>query len=136
MSVRQVPLADGEVLEAYRFVTTDALDAPTLENDFKSNYAKGCPPRGRELREPLIHRGLSMFKTLAQARDRRQRIAENLRRQGRPEALRMGAFAARVRLVGPGVAFEDLQRVDGHITVWAEPSRCLEDIVEIVRIED
>lgn len=131
-AVRRMQLAESQSVEAFRFVHTDDLDDAVLREDFISNLVKGQPPRGREERYPLIHEGLSMFKTFEQARDRRERILGKLLREGRGGELRIGNFVARLGLKGPDFCVEDRTEPDGHLTVWGAPDRCVESIVEIV----
>ena len=77
--VRRRELAEGEPLEVFRLVhVSSAADAGLLE-DMASNAAKSRPPRGREIRQPAVHDGVSVFKSRAQAVARRRRIVETVR---------------------------------------------------------
>jgi len=131
--VHRREIAPDELVVAYRLVTTDDRDDPALVDSFKSNRALNKQPRGRERRQPEIHSGISVYKTVAQAADMRRRIAASL-----PSGVtrRMGPFAARLALRGPGVMYEDRDEVNGHMTIWAQPSRCMELLVDIERLAD
>jgi len=127
-------LRDGEELVAHRLVKTlDRMD-PGLIESFKSNAELGKPPRGREEREPEVHRGVSMFKAHAQAVERRQRILNRLIREGRADQLGIGDYVAMLRLVGPDFCFEDRGGTpDGHMTIWGSASSLVTAVVEITQ---
>lgn len=88
--VRSRELAEGEPLEVFRLVhVSSAADAGLLE-DMASNAAKSRAPRGREIRQPAVHDGVSVFKSRAQAVARRRRIVERA----------TGGFARTLTLAG------------------------------------
>lgn len=115
------------LLVVFRLVTTDDRPAPELLECFRSNEAKGKPPRGRERSLPSLRRGLSVYASQAQAIDRQRRIVAALRPG---EVPRIGSFVARVELRGPGI-WHTAAAVDGHLTIWASPSTCIAAIADI-----
>lgn len=124
---------DGETLTVYRLVTTGDQGSADLLECFKSNAELGKPPRpGRERREPLVHQGLSVFRSKDGAVRRQHRIVASLRPG---EAPRIGTYVATVVLRGPGPTYQDRGDPDGHITVRVEASVALAGVVDIERIE-
>jgi|tagenome__1003787_1003787.scaffolds.fasta_scaffold20873999_2 hypothetical protein len=130
--VQRVQLGNGELLTVYRLVTTNDRDDSAFVDCFRSNAEKGKAPRGREARQPLIHAGLSAFKTKEQAIDRQRRIVATLKPG---EAPRIGRYVATVDLHGPTASYEDRNEPDGHMTVWAEASTAARSVIDIERIE-
>lgn len=128
-------LAVGERLEVFRLVHVSDAEDPALLEDMRSNASKGRPPRGRELRQPAIHDGLSAYKTCRGAINRRRLVAERLERLGRDEPVRIGDYVARLELEGPDVGYEDRDEPDGHLTIWASPSRLAGAVAHIFPAE-
>jgi hypothetical protein len=124
-------LGAGEQLVVFRLVKTAHRQDPSLVDSFRSNADLGKPAVGREERLPEMHHGISVFKTRAQAADRRRRIVDRLVRQGRSEDLRIGDYIARLRLVGSGFRFEDRNSPDRHMTVWGDASSLAAAVVDI-----
>ena len=116
---RDVPA--GGALSVFRLVRTNDRGAPEFIDGFRSNHELGKPPRGRERRLPEIHAGLSVYKTLEQARALRASIAAGLARKGGGTQPRIGDYVAELRLPdGMGFAFEDRDEPTGHLTIWGE----------------
>jgi len=134
-AVRRRRLAKGERLEVYRLVrVADVRDAGLLE-DMKSNAAKARFPRGREVRQPTIHEGLSVYRSRQGAINRRRLVAERLERLGRDEPVLIGDYVARLQLEGPDVGYEDRDEADGHMTIWGEPFRLAGAVADIFPAE-
>lgn len=134
-TVHRQELAEGERLEVYRLVHVSDPSNPALLEDVTSNAAKGRLPRGREIRQPAIHEGLSVFKSAHGARNRRRQVAERLERLGRNEPLRIGDYVARLELEGPDVGYEDRDEPNGHMTIWGSPSRLAGAVAEIFPVD-
>lgn len=128
-------LRDLEELVVFRIVRTADIEDPNLVESFRSNADLGKPAVGRAERLPALHRGISVFKTRAQAADRRRRIVERLTRGGSRESLRIGDHVATLRLVGASFRVEDRDDADGHMTVWGDASSLAAAVVEIVDAE-
>ena len=125
------PLRENEALEAFRLVKVSDRNDPELIESFKSNAERGQPRKGREVREPEVHRGVSVFKARAQAVDLRQRILNRMIRAGRADELEIGDYVAMIRPVGPAFCFEDRGTPDGHMTIWGNASSLAATVVDI-----
>jgi hypothetical protein len=125
-------LPEGSSLVVFRLVTTDKTDDPALRDCFRSNAEQGKPPRGREKRQPSLHRGLSVCASREQAIDRQKRIVAALR-LAPGEVPRIGAYVATLELRGPDVWHTEPE-VDGHLTIWASPSTCTAAVTDIEAI--
>ena len=130
-AVRRQELAEGQTLQVYRLVHVSEPADPALAEDMKSNAAKGKPPSGREVRQPAVHRGLSVYKSHNQAAALRRRIADRLIARGSNQPVRIGDYVARLVLSGPGIGYEDRDEPDGHLTIWGEPSRLAGAVADI-----
>jgi hypothetical protein len=120
-----------EELAAFRLVGVSDPADPRLIESFRSNAELGRVPKGRAVRHPEIHRGVSVFKAREQAIERRRRIVDRLLREGGGSHPRIGDFIAELRLAGPSVRFEDRRLADGHMTIWADASSLIQMVVEI-----
>lgn len=129
--VRRRELAEGETLEVFRLVHVSTLSDDRLVDDMMSNAAKDRSARGREVRQPEIHGGLSVYKSCGQAVSVRRRIVERLQRKGSAAQVAIGDYVARVVLCGPGYGYEDRNEPDGHMTIWGAPSRVAGAVAEI-----
>ncbi len=130
-AVRRRELAEGETLEVFRLVHVSAPADTALIEDMKPNAEKGKPARGREARQPEVHRGVSFYKTHDQAVARRRRIAARLAEKNPDEPVVIGDYVARLALSGPGVGYEDRDEPDGHMTIWGDPLRLAEAVADI-----
>lgn len=100
----------------------EAVDDPALSDDFKSDLASGKRPFRREKVYPELQDGMSMFGSLAAARDLWQPIYEAAAERG--QEVRMGSYVAEVELdVDQGFEIEDLGEPGEHLTVWGEQTR-------------
>jgi hypothetical protein len=124
-------LGEYEELATFRLVGVCDPTDPRLIESFRSNAELGRPPKGRAVRHPEIHRGVSVFKARGQAIERRRRIVERLLREGEERNLRIGDFVAELRLSGPAVRFEDRGLADGHMTIWADAHSLVDMVVKI-----
>lgn len=122
--------------EVFRFVRVSNRRDSALIQDFLSDAALGKTPRGRSAAIPGHMDGMSAFRTLELAEDRWADIALLVRRRDPLAEIRAGHHIARVVLTaGSGFAFEDLERTDGHLTIWGEPPALARAVAEIVPAE-
>jgi len=104
----------------YRGVHTDDLDDPGLVDSFRSHYELQQPPRKWEKELAIAHMGVSFFNDPVQ-----------VIRLSRAFPKTVGEHVARVELVsGQGVNFA-LTAAKGHLTVWGDPVKLCERVVEI-----
>lgn len=107
-------------LELYRIVRTDP---PTLLY-MTSKAALGLIDPAADDETRRLESGLSMYRTLAQAR-RKARAFRFL-----------GSFIATVDLTGvESVVIERTTSSSGHFTVWGEPTVILRCVVAVDRVE-
>ena len=91
---------------------------PPDVNTFTSNYALGKPPRGPELTDPRIHKGISVFDTFAAA-------------AARTRAFDLGNFIAELQLdAGTSITFEKTLG-PGHYTLTGDPQELLNRVVRV-----
>ena len=130
--------AEGEVKSAFRFVHWRDLKDPRLAQDFISDRDAGFEPlTDREREIPELQDGMSTYRTLEEGRTVWLGIARGLRRRNPGAIPRIGEYIAEVHLThGQGFLFEDLNEVDGHMTIWGYPSDLAAAVVEIVCIEE
>jgi hypothetical protein len=127
-------LEGNQTLVVYRLVQGDDPNDPSFREALLSNLARKRPPKGREKRVPEIHEGLSVYKTVQQAQEQRQRIGAYVDSKGLGP-VRIGDFAAEIRLEGgAGFQIEDRGEVDGHMTIWGDPDSLLARVADIVRV--
>jgi hypothetical protein len=127
--IQRVRLGPDEALEAFRLCHATEPGDPVLIEDFKSNAAKGQPPKGkREKQCFLIHGGVSVYKTLEKAVARRQKILDRI---GSDVPLLIGDYVARIELRGTCFAVEDLNSNDGHITIWGDPFMLADAVTDV-----
>jgi hypothetical protein len=124
-------LGECEELVAFRLVRVCDPTDPRLIESFRSNAELGQPPRGRAVRHPEIHRGVSVFKARVQAIERRRRIVDRLLQEGGERHLRIGDFVAELRLAGTRIRVEDRALADGHMTIWGDASSLVDMVVAI-----
>jgi hypothetical protein len=123
-------------IEVFRFVhVSDPADSQ-LRADFLSDRAKGKTPLGRSARIPELLDGMSVFRSLENARRRWDQIATKVRAKDPSREILIGEFVARLRLKpGLDLMYEDLADDDGHMTLWGQPDVLLEATDEIVPAE-
>jgi hypothetical protein len=120
-------------MTVYRLVDTDQRGDPAFLECFKSNAEKGKDPRpGREQRDPLVHRGLSVYWTKEQAESLQRRIAAKLPPGVPPK---IGTMTARMEIEGPGPRFLDLGDKSGHLTILIDALTAAATVVDIEPIE-
>ena len=103
----------------YRIVETD----PPVLRDFESNRAKGRPMRKRELAQPSLYAGISVYAKLTQARRTVRRYP------------RLGAAVAELRI--PEDAPVAIQRTlgPGHYTLTGDASLLLSYVTAVWSVE-
>src|SRR4051812_45018841 len=104
----------------FRIIRTN----PAMEEDFLSDRARGLPPRNDEPLTLHVWDGISVYRTLAQAR-----------RKARDYPF-LGGFIAEVRVdidVPPIRIEKTFGR--GHYTLWGAPSFLLRSVVWITPVE-
>lgn len=120
-----------EPVVVYRSVrTADRDDLATLERGFRSQAARGLPPRPGTAQEgnPFIYNGVSAFTTLEAAIDN----ARVLREAGQP----VGDYVAELRLdPGEGFEYAEWRTRPGHLTVRGDPIKLYHAVVDIVMID-
>ncbi len=98
---------------------------PTLE-DFTSNAEKGRIPRGRELTNPAIHHGLSMYSSQDDAIHVAQRFPK------------LGNFIAALAIPSDDpdirIRLHAINPNDSHHTVWCAPGQCLTYVFAIIPV--
>jgi hypothetical protein len=109
-------LAPDEQIVAFRFVHVADPTDPDLIEDFRSNAELRKPRKEGERRDPANYHGISVFKSHAQAIDRRKRIVDRLALAG--QVPRIGDHIAKLALHGPDVIVDDPGNPDGHMTLW------------------
>jgi len=120
-TVHVVP-RDG-VLRLYRIVRKDDVDRG-LERAFTPNHARGLGPRGPELVSTLIHRGLSMYTTVAGATTTARRFQQ------------IGDHLAEVHLPpDAGINLAPTARDPEHVTVWGDTDTLVACVTRIIPIE-
>jgi hypothetical protein len=121
--IREIP-ADA-VLEGFRVVKVGQQDHPDLADSFRSHYEEGCEPRNVEGQHAVLHMGLSFW------RDREQ--AAKLARR----CPWIGGYTAHLRLAA-GFGFDSLdpscERNAKHLSVWGDPERFAQFVVDIVPV--
>lgn len=131
---RRIPLQIREPTEepvvVYRCVRTgDRDDHGTLERGFRSQAARGLPPRPGSPQEttPFTFEGISAYTSLEGAIDQ----ARAMRDAGTP----VGDHVAELRL-DPGQGFKYAEwGSPGHLTVKGDPIKLCLAVVDIVPVE-
>jgi hypothetical protein len=115
---------------AFRFVHPSSMEDPALADDFKSDKEAGLRPGGRERQIPELCQGISMYGSLASARQ----VWSNLRQiaDERGQKVRVGYYIAEVVLM-PGNDFEieDLGEPDEHLIVWGDRFKLCDAVGEV-----
>jgi hypothetical protein len=109
-------------VDVYRIVRSDLLDDPVLENSLKSNYELSEPPRKVERLSTAVHMGISSYLSPRDAIDTARKFDK------------LGDYVAQVRL-RPGRGFNYARTGHpGHLTVWGDPVKLLESVVDITPV--
>jgi hypothetical protein len=106
-------------VDVYRIVRSDVLDDPVLENSLKSNYELSEPPRKVERLSTAIHMGISTYLSPDDAVETARKFDK------------LGDHVAHLTL-RPGRGFNYARTGHtGHLTVWGDPVKLLESVVDI-----
>lgn len=123
LRITVVDIRPGRPLEAFRIVRSDGADDPVLHNSFRSHYELTEEPRGVERKSAVIHMGISMY------------LEEHVARGTAERFHRLGGFVARCHLtVGKGFNFAHTGH-PVHLTVWGDPVKLVESVVDIQPVE-
>src|ERR1700761_2047649 len=111
--------AEARPLIAFRIVATSEVESPELLDSLRSHYELSQEPRKVERRSPVLHMGISVFTDPAIP----ARLAQKWPRLGR--------YLARLEAGDqtPLNYAETSQR--GHLTLWADPVKLRDAIVDI-----
>jgi hypothetical protein len=122
--IRQIEA--GERIEAFRTVRVADVRHPDLPLSFRSHYEEGLAPRFQQTQHAALHMAVSFWRTEEQA------LA--VARQFFPKH---GEYLARAVLSG-GQGFDYLdprgERHPEHLTVWGDPARLAQAVVDITPI--
>jgi hypothetical protein len=114
----------GRAVTVFRIVRSDNRDDPVLLNSFRSNYELGDEPRKVERSSAVIHMGISSYVDEGVARGTAQRWPK------------LGDFVAEVRL-RPDQGFNFAHTGHPlHLTVWGDPVKLKDAVVDIQSVED
>jgi hypothetical protein len=109
----------GTWFEAYRIVRSDAREDPALLNCFRSNFDLCREPRRAERSSAVIHMGISMYMTPSAAIETAQAFPK------------LGSYVAFLRLEhGHGFNWARTGP-DCHLTIWGDPVKLVEAVVDI-----
>ena len=98
--------------------------SPT-EDDFRSNYELGKPPRRYERTWAVMHVGVSVFREPEQAGELARRFPP------------IGAHVAHLRLEPDrGINLASTGKIPGHYSVWGSPDQLLACVVDTVSVEE
>jgi hypothetical protein len=109
---------------AYRvYHRTVKTDPPNID-DFRSNKAKGQPPRGPEIDDPSLWDGISAMDTLERAMKRARQFPMH------------GAFVAELHIPpGGSIVAQRTLRTPGHYTLHGAAEDLLACVVGIFPVE-
>ena len=123
LRITVVDIRPGRPLEVFRIVRSDEIEDPVLANSFRSHYELSEPARGFERKSAVIHMGISMY------------TEEHVARGTAEKFDRLGGFVARCHLaVGKGFNFAHTGH-PLHLTVWGDPVKLVESVVDIQPVE-
>lgn len=111
------------ILTFYRIVWTD----PPQLTDFESNAARGDVARFSSAEARRLVDGISVFRTIRQAR----RMAMK-----RPPWLGRGYIAQVVIPFDAGAKVERTTKSAGHYTLWADPASILSWVVKVMPVSE
>jgi hypothetical protein len=119
-----VTLYPDQTLDVFRIVRSNSVEDPAFVNSLRSNYELTEPPRRVEREFTVIHMGISVYTDGDSA-------------YGTARAWpKLGDFVARLRLVhGPGFNFAHTGHRQ-HLTLWADPVKLSQTVVDISPVED
>jgi hypothetical protein len=110
-------------VDVYRIVRSDVPDDPVLENSLKSNYELSEPPRKVERLSTAVHMGISTYLSPGDAVGTARKFDK------------LGDYVAQIAL-RPGRGFNYARTGHaGHLTVWGDPVKLLESVVDITPVE-
>ena len=119
ITVFQLP--PNGTLDAFRVVKAD----PPSEDDFRSHYELGKPPRRHEREWAVMYMGLSMFREPDQAAWVARRWSA------------IGDHVAHLRLEPDrGINLASTGKIPGHYSVWGSPDQLLACVVDTVSVEE
>ena len=116
-------VAAGSPVTAFRIVRSDLVDDPVFLNSLRSHYELGEEPRRVERSSTVIHMGISAYLDEATAHGTAERFPK------------LGDFVAEIRLRptnGFNFAHTGHPR---HLTVWGDPVKLQEAVVDTVPVE-
>ncbi len=101
-------ISEGEDFTVHRIFLTADPDDPAFLDSLRSNAELGDEPRGFEVTYPLLHIGISTYRTRAAAEEKARQFPK------------LGRYAAAIQLPGGvGLTFAAWGR-RGHLTVWGD----------------
>lgn len=117
--VYEIP--DGQSFQLFRIVRSANKDDPVLVNSLRSHYELDHDPPG-PTRPAVLHMGLSTYLEIGPARETANRFP------------RIGSYVAELALkAGNGFNWA-MTGHPKHITVWGEPVKLAESVVDIVDV--
>lgn len=112
-----------ESLDVYRLVRTLDPADPEWIRSFMSRDELGCPPRGPEVRHPIVARGVSVSRD----RNRLEKDGARVRRR-RPH---LGGGIAQI-VFEPATGIQVAEwGAPGHLTIWAPALMLADAVVDI-----
>lgn len=117
-------ILSGHDLDVYRIVRSDNPDDPVFLNSLKSHYELSEPPRKVERRSTAVHMGISVHTNRSASAGTASRWPQ------------LGTYTARFTLQ-PGYGFNYAHTGPiGHLTVWADPVKLHEVLVDIEPVDE